>query len=112
MDRHALAARDVADDLLAADRIAAARAEHHQVVEAADLDLFLAGAEHALDGGGDRAFRRLLAQRVGRHELAPAPASAEPCRSRSPRTDRRPSARRSPASSLGERLAVERASSG
>ena len=39
VDRDALAARDVADDLLAADRIAAARAEDHQVVEAADLDL-------------------------------------------------------------------------
>ena len=47
MDRHALAAGDVADDLLAADRIAAAGAEHHQVVDAAHLDLLLAGAEHA-----------------------------------------------------------------
>src|SRR5262249_44011768 len=51
VDRHALAARDVADDLLAADRIAAAGAEHHQIVEAADLDLLFAGAEHAPHDG-------------------------------------------------------------
>ena len=62
---HALAARDVADDLLAADRVAAAGAEHHQVVEAAHLDLLLAaGAEHALDDARERAVRRLLPQRV------------------------------------------------
>ena len=30
--RHALAARDVADDLLAANRVAALRAEHHHIV--------------------------------------------------------------------------------
>ena len=35
VDRHALAAGDVADDLLAADRIAAPRAEDQHVVEAA-----------------------------------------------------------------------------
>ena len=36
--RHALAAGDVADDPLAADRVAAARADHHQVVGAAHGD--------------------------------------------------------------------------
>ena len=62
--RHALAARDVADDLLAADRVAAARAEDQQVVDAAHLDLLLAaGAEHALDDARDGAVGRLLAQR-------------------------------------------------
>ena len=65
MHRHALAARDVADDLLAANRVAAARAEHHQVVEAANLDLLFAGAKRAPDGSGDRPFRRLFAQTVG-----------------------------------------------
>ena len=33
------------------------------------LDFFFAGPEHALDGGPDRAFRRLLAKRVGGHQL-------------------------------------------
>src|SRR5262249_8757096 len=69
VDGHALAARDVADDLLAADRIAAARAEDHQVVEAADLDLLFAAAEHAPDDGDDRSVRRLLAQLVVGDEL-------------------------------------------
>ena len=41
--RHALAAGDVAHDLLAANRITAAGAKHHQIVDAADLDLLFAG---------------------------------------------------------------------
>ena len=100
VDRHALAARDVADDLLAADRIAAARAEHHQVVDARDLDLLFAAAEA-------RAARRRrpalpAASRAGDPPApaSPGPASARPCRSRSPRTARRASC----APILGQRL--------
>ena len=46
MHRHALAARDVADDGLAADRIAALGAVDQQVVDALDLDdqVLIAGA--------------------------------------------------------------------
>src|SRR4029077_1947825 len=40
VDRDALAAGDVANDFLASNGIAAARAKDHQVVDAADLDLF------------------------------------------------------------------------
>src|SRR6185295_8190943 len=68
VDGHTFAPRDVADDFFAADRIAAARTEHHQVVEAVNLDLLFAGAEHAPDDRGDGPFGRLLAQLVGRHE--------------------------------------------
>ena len=69
--RHTLAAGDVADDLLAANRVAALRAEHHHVVGAAHLDLVAgaARAQHALDGGDDRRIRRLLLQLRRRHRL-------------------------------------------
>ncbi len=42
VDRHALAAADVADDLLPANRVAAAGAHDQQIVDAAHLDLVLA----------------------------------------------------------------------
>ena len=51
--------------------IAAAGAEHHQVVEAADLDLVLGRTEHAADDVGDLgepALRRFL-QLLVRHQL-------------------------------------------
>src|SRR5688500_7671387 len=78
MHRHALAARDIADDLLAANRIAALGAEHHDVFRAAYLDLVRArgaGTQHALHrrhDGGVRGFllqlrrHRLLQHRAGR----------------------------------------------
>src|SRR2546428_2406638 len=69
MDRDAFAARDVADDLFAANRVATPRAEPHEIVEALDLDLLLACPEYALDGRGDRPFGRLLVQVIGRYEL-------------------------------------------
>src|SRR5215207_8524305 len=50
VDGDALAARDVADDLLAADGVAAARARHQQVVHAAHDDGVLAEAYELLDG--------------------------------------------------------------
>src|SRR5207249_8920646 len=40
-----------------------------QIVEPADLDLLLAGAEDTLDRRGDRTFGRLLAQAIRGHEL-------------------------------------------
>ena len=58
--RHALAAGDVADDLLAADRVAAARARHHQVVGAAHRDAVggrRAGPQHALHRRHHRVVR-------------------------------------------------------
>src|SRR5215204_2924813 len=65
VDGDALAARDVADDLLAADGVAAARARHQQVVHAAHDDGVLAEADELLDGldAGRQAApeRRLLA---------------------------------------------------
>src|ERR1700749_2523441 len=61
---HALAARDVADYLLAADGVAAARARHEQVVHAAHDDRVFAEAYELLDGLHARrdaaAERRLL----------------------------------------------------
>src|SRR5262249_1443936 len=68
VNRYPFATRDVADDFFAANRTAAPRAEHHQIVEAADLDLLLAGAEHAPHAGGDHALPALLAHLVGGHE--------------------------------------------
>src|SRR5262245_18028186 len=69
VDRYAFAARDVADDLLAANRVAAAGAKHHEIVHAAHLDLFLSRAEDALDGGGQRSLGRLLLETIRRDEL-------------------------------------------
>ena len=69
MHGDALATRDVADNLLAADRAATSRTEHHDVVEASDLDLLFTRAEHAPDDGRDGPFRRFLVQLVGRNEL-------------------------------------------
>src|SRR5262245_7139818 len=69
VDRHALASRDVTDDLLAADGIAAAGPEDHEIVEPADLDLLLAGAKHTPDHGRYRAVWRLLPQLVVGDEL-------------------------------------------
>ena len=102
---HALAARDVADDLLAADRVAAAGAEHHQVVHAADLDLAVAaGAEHALDDGGERAVGRLLLERVLADEAGQHRPGPSACRS--PTIASRSSARCAPYSpaTVAERL--------
>ena len=63
--RHALAAGDISDDFLAADRIAAPRQDHHQVVDPADLDLlFTAGAKGTLDDARQSA-RGFFLQRVG-----------------------------------------------
>ena len=71
VDRHALAARDVADDLLAANRIAALRAEHHDVVGAAHLDLVArrARAQHALDDRDDRGIGWPFFQLTAGHGL-------------------------------------------
>src|SRR6266508_970613 len=69
MNRDAFAAGDVADDLLAADRIAAPRAKDHQVVEAANLDLLFTGAEHPPDHGRNGALRGLFAQLFAGHQL-------------------------------------------
>ena len=67
--RDALAARDVADNPFAADRIAAARAHDEHVVEATHLDLVLsAGAQHALDHTGDGAVGRPFAKRILGHD--------------------------------------------
>src|SRR5438067_13599337 len=63
-----VAARVIAIYRLSSYQTYPARAEHHEIVEAADLDLLFAGAEHAAHDGGDGAFGPLLAQLVGRHE--------------------------------------------
>ena len=68
MDRHALAARDVADDFLAANRVAAAGAEDHQVVEPAHLDLLVAGPEDSPHDRRDSGLGRLLQLLLG-HQL-------------------------------------------
>src|SRR5262245_59356456 len=70
VDRYAFAARDVADDLLAADRIAALRPEHQHVIGATDLDFLLARSECAFDDGGHDAVGRLFAQTLGRDDFA------------------------------------------
>jgi hypothetical protein len=45
---HALAAGDVADDLLAANRVAASGAKHHQIVDPVHRNLVIVGsAEYA-----------------------------------------------------------------
>src|SRR6185369_7789177 len=46
---HALAARDIADDLFAVQRIAAARARHHQIVDAAYDDRVVTQTNETLD---------------------------------------------------------------
>ena len=61
MDGHALAARDVADDGLAHDGVAALRAVDEEVARALDRDALLADAEQALDRVRDRG--RLLGGR-------------------------------------------------
>ena len=72
MDRHTLAAGDVAHNLLAPDRVAAACPEHHQIVEALDLDRFFPPSEdaahHRLDGRLARPlFELLLWYQLGEH---------------------------------------------
>ncbi len=78
MHRDALAARHVADDRFAADRIAALGAIHQQIVDALDLD------DQVLDRPARR-LRRADAGRAGRRRGRsfraapdPAPASAAP----------------------------------
>ena len=61
VDGDAAAARDVADDVVAGNRIAAFRAVDHQVVMAAHDDRGVLHAEHALDGRDD--LRLLLFRR-------------------------------------------------
>ena len=60
-----LPARDVADDLLAANRIAAPRPEDQHIVGAAHLDLLLAAAERAADDRRDRSLRLFSRRRSG-----------------------------------------------
>ena len=62
--------RDVADDLLAANRIAAARAHDQQIVDPLDLDAVRARPQDALDHRRQAGFRRLLLQRVLSDDLA------------------------------------------
>ena len=102
MHRHALAARDVADDLLAADRVAALRPEHHHIVGAAHLDAigFRARAQHALAPPTPPGVPAPVpsADPAGRSCRAPGAATA--CRSRSARADRPASAGANSASTL------------
>ncbi len=73
VDGDAAAARDVADDVVTRNRIAAFRAVDHEVVVAAHDDRGVLHAEHALDGGDDlrllffRGVRRGLARRFREH---------------------------------------------
>ena len=67
VDRHPLAARDVADDLLPLDRVAAPGPHHQHVVGAPHLDAVAAARQGPPDGGDDA--RGGLLQLVGRHEL-------------------------------------------
>src|SRR5262249_39131594 len=75
---HALATTDVADDLLAPNGVAAARAVHEQIVHAIDLDAILAWAQHALDDGDHAVVWRLFLQLLGRHELREDGARRQP----------------------------------
>jgi len=66
--RHAFAARDVADDLLAANRIAAARAVDQHIVDASHGDPVAPESDRALHHRGHAGGAGLL-QLLGRHEL-------------------------------------------
>ena len=71
VDRDALAARDVADDRLAQDRVAALGAVHQQVVGALHLDPVVAAQQslHRVDHGERlRRRRRGLRQLLGRQQ--------------------------------------------
>src|SRR5262245_23787173 len=52
VDPHALPARDVSDDLLTSDRVAAGRAVDQHVVDALDQNALVAHAQRAFDGVG------------------------------------------------------------
>src|SRR5262249_32652008 len=60
VDRHALAARDVANHLFAVKRVTATRARHHQIVDAADDDRIVAQTNETFDGANTAPEPRLL----------------------------------------------------
>src|ERR1051326_7099185 len=83
MDRHALAAGHIANDLFAVKRVTATRARHHQIVDAAHHDRIVAQTNEPFDSADTapqprllllvELFEMLCAKRNGPLDSAPPP---------------------------------------
>src|ERR1051325_4870236 len=83
MDRYALAAGHIADDLFAVKRVTATRARHHQIVDAAHHDRIVAQTNEPFDSADTApisghiaddlfAVKRVTATRARHHQIVDA----------------------------------------